>query len=105
MNNDNYVAWLRYGKRANGETFIAVCDSDAQGAFKVYRGVADSAWLIEWPHEDGRPMYWGRVVTGVGKTPEHMDAIRFSREQDALSVIEHFVLAGSKAVEHMWDRP
>ena len=34
---DNYVAWMRYKKRYDGQTVICACDSDAEGAFKVYR--------------------------------------------------------------------
>lgn len=33
---DQYVAWLRY-KRSGDRTTIHICDSDADGAFKVYR--------------------------------------------------------------------
>jgi hypothetical protein len=33
----DYVAWLRW----NGSTYVT-CDSDAQGAFKVYRGATQS---------------------------------------------------------------
>jgi hypothetical protein len=33
---DNYVAWLRF-KRSGEYTQVVVCDSDAPGAFKVYR--------------------------------------------------------------------
>jgi hypothetical protein len=34
---DNYVAYLRFQHHGSGETTIHVCDSDAKGAFKVYR--------------------------------------------------------------------
>ncbi len=33
---DDYVAWLRYIRHGE-RTTIAVCDSDAPGAFRVYR--------------------------------------------------------------------
>lgn len=32
-----HVAWLRYKERDNGATTIHLCDSNAEGAFKVYR--------------------------------------------------------------------
>ena len=34
---DNYVAWLRYRHGYNDNVQIEVCDSDSEGAFKVYR--------------------------------------------------------------------
>lgn len=42
-NNDDYVAWLRYKHHPNGDTSIHVCDSDAEGAFKVYRQTTPSS--------------------------------------------------------------
>ena len=33
---DNYVAWIRYRKRGE-QTIVQLCDSDDEGAFKVYR--------------------------------------------------------------------
>jgi hypothetical protein len=38
---DNYVAWLCYRHHDNGATTIHICDSDATGAFKVYRHPKD----------------------------------------------------------------
>lgn len=32
-----HVGWMRYGKVRDHETTLHVCDSDAPGAFKVYR--------------------------------------------------------------------
>ena len=34
---DDYVAWLRYQHHDGDVTTIHVCDSDAPGAFRVYR--------------------------------------------------------------------
>jgi hypothetical protein len=41
---DNYVAYLRFGHRNDNPDIavLRVCDSDAQGAFKVYRRPASS---------------------------------------------------------------
>ncbi len=41
---DNYIAWLRY-VRDGERTRIVVCDSDAIGAFKVYRK-GDASFVI-----------------------------------------------------------
>ena len=46
---DNYVAWCRYVNQPNA-TRIQLCDSDAPGAFKVYRAsppATDSNEVIE----------------------------------------------------------
>lgn len=37
MSDDNYVAWLRYRHVHESASSIHVCDSDSEGAFKVYR--------------------------------------------------------------------
>ena len=34
---ENYVAWMRFRKNHDGSVTPQVCDSDAEGAFKVYR--------------------------------------------------------------------
>lgn len=34
---DNYVAFLLFKTAPNGESVLSICDSDAPGAFKVYR--------------------------------------------------------------------
>lgn len=33
----DYVAWCRYVNTPNGGTCIQLCDSDTEGAFRVYR--------------------------------------------------------------------
>lgn len=43
---DNYVAWLRYNFHEGNTTTIRVCDSDAEGAFKVYRRPPNTAALL-----------------------------------------------------------
>jgi hypothetical protein len=35
---DDYVAWMRFAHRTdNQQPYLQICDSDAEGAFKVYR--------------------------------------------------------------------
>lgn len=65
------------------------------------------AWLIEFPHIDGAPTYWGKTITGLGVTSEHLDAIRFARKEDAEAIISDKVHLGgvwheAKATEHGW---
>lgn len=40
---DDYVAWLRYQHHDGDVTTIHVCDSDAPGAFRVYRWARSAA--------------------------------------------------------------
>jgi hypothetical protein len=43
---DDYVAWLCFRHRNdNQQPYLAVCDSDSPGAFKVYRHTADDGSL------------------------------------------------------------
>lgn len=51
---EDYVAWCRYVNTPNGDTCIRLCDSDADGAFRVYRhsenpGGVDVAYLYRYP--------------------------------------------------------
>ena len=45
-----HVAWLRYYDWPNGQTSIRVCDSDDEGAFKVYAHPAPPSGAV--PHAD-----------------------------------------------------
>jgi hypothetical protein len=68
---DDYVAWLRYVHEGE-RTRIVVCDSDAPGAFKVYRErhSCPCAWcngplLHEGPHATWCPWYEQETNTEV----------------------------------------
>lgn len=60
----------------------------------------ESAWLIEWPSVDGQAVYYGAVLTGLGMTRNHDDAIRFARKKDAETVMR-VLRRGAAAVEHI----
>lgn len=63
------------------------------------------AWVIEYPNlsKDGRtPLYFGRTADGLGETPENMDALRFSRKQDAEDMILDLRADEAVAAEHIW---
>ena len=59
MKSDDYIGWARWRHRGQGDNeqpYLAWCDSDAEGAFKVYRHPADPSpfdalerWLRERP--------------------------------------------------------
>lgn len=61
-NSDDYVAWLRYVHEGE-RTRIVVCDSDAKGAFKVYRRFA-----LDPPREPPakEPHCWHRRIGSDG---------------------------------------
>ena len=44
---DDYVAWMRYEHYAKQPTRIMLCDSDEEGAFKVYRHPAITQERVE----------------------------------------------------------
>ncbi len=48
----------------------------------------ETGWLIEFPRVNGQQMYYGKTIEGLGSTSEHLDAIRFSRKQDAQAIAE-----------------
>ena len=62
------------------------------------------AWVIEYgPSEPSRPRYWGGAH---GWTYDHMEAVRFTREQDARSQAEAMddgVPDNYRIAEHGWD--
>lgn len=62
---------------------------------------SESAWLIEWPADDYGPIrYWA-----AGKPKPVIDvnkATRFSRKEDAETVMRQFAEKGASAHEHMW---
>lgn len=54
---ENYVAWLRYRHNDNRQ-WIALCGSDDEGAFKVYRHAAPSAAELEGLRRDAELLDW-----------------------------------------------
>jgi hypothetical protein len=59
---DDYVAWMRFAHRTdNQQPYLQICDSDAEGAFKVYRHpLPGAAPAEEWEY---RPT-WGCLLHG-----------------------------------------
>lgn len=52
---NDYVAWLRYVQGNEGRpTRIVICDSDAPGAFKVYRSITAND-VMKNPYISGCP--------------------------------------------------
>lgn len=63
----------------------------------------ETAWLIEFKSSvSARPRYYGKTVEGFGMTEENLDAIRFTRKQDAEAVIEDNGWTEAAAMEHQW---
>ncbi len=61
-----------------------------------------TAWLIEYEDRaGGSTIYFGKIIEGVGPTPESVDALRFQRKEDAEALIHHLNLP-AKANQHMW---
>lgn len=60
-------------------------------------------WLIEFDASVSRtPAYYGKTDEGLGMTTDHNAAIRFSRAQDAQTIIDDFGWTAAKPVEHAW---
>jgi hypothetical protein len=60
-----------------------------------------SAWLIEWRKPGHQPVWWsGPGRHGLWSTPEF--AVRFSRQEDALTTVRYMGLQDCIATEHLW---
>ncbi len=75
----------------------------------------ESAWLIEYDRKDGTPLFYYGMSdydlesSTLSWTQDSLKAIRFSRRQDALTVLNNtrWMNLGHGAVvaEHMWCEP
>jgi hypothetical protein len=85
VSNENYVAWMRFRHRAdNQQPYLQICNSDDEGAFRVYRESELAAeqsrldWLLARSHmsvHGSEKRGWvvcdqsnGLTIAGRGKT-------------------------------------
>ena len=59
----------------------------------------EQAWLIERAGNTGQPHWWD----GISWTANASEAVRFSRQSDAVKVIGYLEDSLAVATEHIWD--
>lgn len=72
---------------------------DGRGCPKCNPRIREIAWLIELPGTQGMPVWW----TAAGWTKDSLQAVRFSRREDAERTARGLSHPGMTITEHEWE--
>lgn len=88
---------------AKAEATFRIALSALQAEVREVTGPIETAWLVEAKSSVFRAPHYFQLEYDNDWTPDANKALRFSRRQDAETMIEHHGWTDAFASEHIWD--